>query len=94
MHRPSELEVAAETDGEVIKPALFAVDGQQIGERLGRMIMTAVTGIYDWNLSNLCCRKRGTLLGVTHCDDIRITADGVDCVADCFPLRGGAGACG
>ena len=67
---------------QVIKATLFAVNCQQVGEGLGRMVMTAVTCVDNRNISALCRNKGCTLLGVTHCDDVSISAYDFCCVSN------------
>ena len=43
----AEFQVAAKADREIVKASLFGADRHQIGQRLGRMLMAAVSGIDD-----------------------------------------------
>ena len=47
MHGASELQIPAEAYSNVVEAAFLAMDRQQIGKRLRRMIMAAVSGIND-----------------------------------------------
>lgn len=49
MDRAAELQIAAEADREVVETPLFALDGQQVGQRLRGMGMAAVARIDDRN---------------------------------------------
>ena len=45
MNGTSEFQIAAKANGKAIQTPLLPVDGQQVGEGLGGVLMTAVTGI-------------------------------------------------
>ena len=47
MDGPAETQVAAETDRDPVDMSEFALDGQQVGQGLGRVAVTAVAGIDD-----------------------------------------------
>ena len=49
MHGSSVFEISADTDGEVIKSSRLALDGYKVGERLGGVIVTAVTRVDERN---------------------------------------------
>ena len=49
MNRTSEFQVSAETNGQVIQVSFQGTDSQQIGKRLGRMLMSAVACVDDRN---------------------------------------------
>ena len=59
----------------MIQSALFAFQGQQVGQRLGRVEVTAVTGVDD---RTVCGQRRSlcrTGNRMAHDQDIRIAAD-------------------
>ena len=93
MHGAPEFQVTAESHGEVFKPALLAINGQQVCQRLGGMIVPAVPGIYDGDARVHCGDQRRTLLGVAHGDDVGVAADNLCRVGNAFSL-GGRGALG
>ena len=45
MYGTSKFQVAAETDRHVVQSAFQRADGQKVCQRLGRMLMTTVSGI-------------------------------------------------
>ena len=90
----AELEVAAEADGQVIEAALFAVDGEKVGQRLGGVVVTAVARVDDGDLRVHGGDQRRALLGVTHGDDVSIAADSAHRVGNALALGGGRAACG
>ena len=47
MDGAAEFQIAAQTDGQVIEAAFLAMDGQEIGEGLGRVIVPSVAGVDD-----------------------------------------------
>ena len=95
MHRAAELEVAAQADGEVVEAAALAADGQEVGERLGRVVVAAVARVDDGH-RRVHGRYHGrALLGVAHGDDVGVAADDADSVRHALALsRGGAASLG
>ena len=90
--RSAVFQIAAETYREVIKRTLFAVDGQQVGERLRGMKMSAVSRIYQRH-RRVHRRYHGSpLLRVAHGDYVGVAVDYLYCVGESLALRGGAGA--
>ena len=75
MDGAAELEVAAEADRHVVETPLFALDRQQVGQRLRRVAVAAVTGIDDRYPGILRGHERRPLLEVAHGDDVREAAD-------------------
>ena len=49
MDRAAEFQVAAETDGKIAQPSFQGTDGMQVGQGLGRMLMSAVAAVDDRN---------------------------------------------
>ena len=47
MHGTSEFQVAAQTDGEIVKASLQGTDRKKVGESLCGMLVTAVARIDD-----------------------------------------------
>ena len=75
MYGTSEFQVAAETDLHVVQSAFQRADCHKVCQRLGRMLMTTVSGI-DYRNGRIftgyeCC----TFLGMTHCTDVGEAAD-------------------
>ena len=89
MHRATEFEVAAETDGEVFKASHLAVDGQKVGERLRGVVVTAVACVDDGHERVHGRHQRRALLGVAHGDDIAVTAHGAHGVRHALALGSG-----
>ena len=85
----AELEVAAEAHGQVVEAPLFTVDGEKVGQRLGRVVVTAVARVDDGDLGVHGGDQRRALLGVTHGDDVSIAADGAHRVGNALALGGG-----
>ena len=89
MHRATEFEVAAETDGEVFKASHLAVDGQKVGERLRGVVVTAVACVDDGHERVHGGDQRRALLGMAHGDDVAVAAHGADRVRHALALGGG-----
>ena len=75
VYRPTEFQVAAETNLQMIQMPLALPYGQQIDHGLGGVVMSAVPGIDHRNPGIHGSPQRRTLLGMPHGDDVRITAD-------------------
>ena len=86
MDGSSELEVTAETDGEVVDPSLLVSDGEKVGECLRGVIVTAVARIDYRDERVLGCNEGCALLGVTHSDDINVAADYRNGIRNAFAL--------
>ena len=91
MDGPAELEVSAEADGQIVQSALLTVDGEQVSQRLGGVVVTAVTGVDHGDAGSLGSHIGSTLSGVAHGDDVSIAADGLGCVGHALALGGGGG---
>ena len=89
MDRPAKLQVAAEADGQVVEMALFLVDGDEVRQGLGRVVVAAVTAVDHRHQGVLRCHQRRTLLGVAHGDDVAVGADHPDGVRHALALGGG-----
>ncbi len=86
MYRAPELEVTAETDGEVFKASHLAVDGQKVGERLRGVVVTAVAGVDDGHERVHGRHQRRALLGMAHGDDVAVAAHSAHVSATLSPL--------
>ena len=86
MYGSTELEVAAKTDGQIIERSLLALDGQKVCQGLGGMEVTAVTCVDDRHGGNLCRNVGSAFLGMTHSDDIGISAYHADGIRNAFAL--------
>ncbi len=89
MHRAPELEVTAETDGEVFEAAHLAVDGQKVGECLRGVVVAAVACVDDGHERVHGRHQRRALLGVAHGDDIAVTAHGAHGIRHALALGSG-----
>ena len=90
----AEFQVAAQADGQIVEAALLPVDGQQIRQGLGGVVVATVSGVDDGYQRVAGGHQRSTLLGVAHGDDIAVTADGADGVGHALTLGGGGAAGG
>ena len=87
----AEFQIAAETDCKVVQSALQGAYCEKIGQRLGRMLMSAVSGINYGNAGFLTGNHGSTLLGVAHGADVCVAGDDADGVGYAFALGGGRG---
>ena len=95
VYRAAVFQIAAEADGQMVQPPLFPVNGQQVRQGLGGVVVAAVTGIDHGNGGIEGCHKGRALLGVAHGDDIRVAADDPCRVGYALPFcAGGAGCLG
>ena len=90
MDSASELEVAADTDRHVVESALDGADRHQVGECLGRVLMSSVAGVDDRDLRDKRGNVRRAFLRVTDCRNIREAGDDTDRVRYALTLRGRA----
>ena len=74
-------------------PVLIA-DRQKVSQRLGRMLVSAVSGIDHRDRRMLAGYHRRALFRVSHGADIRIAGNGADRIGNAFSLCGRAGVCG
>ena len=86
MYRAAKLQVAAETNGQVVQTALAAADGHHVQQGLGGVAVAAVTGIDHRDLAVKGSAQRGPLFGVAHGGNIRIAADNADGIRNGFTL--------
>ena len=89
MDRPAKLQVTAEADGQVVEMALFLVNGDEVRQGLGGVVVAAVTGVDHRHQGVLRCHQRRALLGVAHGDDVAVGADHPDGVRHALALGGG-----
>ena len=59
MDRPAKLQIAAEADGQVVEMALFLVDGDEVRQGLGGVVVAAVTGVDHRHHESACEATRG-----------------------------------
>ena len=93
MNGASEFQVAAQTDGQVVQVTLQAVNGHQVGQCLGRMLVTAVARIDDRNRGIHRSDHRRTFLWMTHGSDVCKAADDTDGVSNAFTFSSGGRIC-
>ena len=86
MYRAAKLQVAAETNGQVVQTALAAADGHHVQQGLGGVAVAAVTGIDHRDLAVKGSAQRGPLFWVAHGGNIRIAADNADGIRNGFTL--------
>ena len=85
------LQIAAQTDGQMIQTAQFPVNGQQIRQSLGGMEVTAVTGVDHRDGCGSGSDLGRTLLGMAHGNDVSVVADGLCGIGHAFTLGSGGG---
>ena len=90
MDGAAKLQIAAQTNGQIIQPAHAAADGHQVGQGLGGVLVTTVTGVDHRNAGVAGSTQRCALLGVAHGNDIGIAGHHPDGVGHALAL-GGAG---
>ena len=86
MNRSTEFEVAAKSDRQVVEASYFTLYGEQIGQRLGRVVVTAVTCIDNRHVTLHRGNQRSTFLRVTHCDNVGISTYNRNRVRNAFAL--------
>ena len=89
MHGTAELQVTAEAHRQIVHMAFFLVNGHQVRQRLGGVVVAAVTGVDHRHQRVLRCHQRRALLGVAHGDDVAVGADHPDGVRHALALGGG-----
>ena len=95
MYGAAEFQVTAQTDGKIIQIAVEAADGLQVGQGLGGMLMSTVTGIDHGDQGFLCGYHGSAFLGMAHSADVRIAGDDADGIGYTFSLGcGRAGSIG
>ena len=85
----AELQVAAQADGQALEGVLAAPDGQQVGQGLGGMVVSAVTCVDDGHACTAGSNNGSAFLGMTHDDDVSVAADGLNGVRQALTLSGG-----
>ncbi len=91
MHRAAKLQVTAQPYRQAVELAFLRLDGEQVGQRLGGVVVPAVTGVDDRDARMHRGHGGRALLGVAHGDDVRIAAHRADGVCHALPLGSGAG---
>ena len=89
----AKFQVAAKADGQMIQAALFAGNGEQVGEGLGGVLMAAVTCIDDGHRRKLAGDHGRTLFMMAHGNNGGIAAHHPHRIGHGFAL-GGAGVAG
>ena len=87
MYGTAEFQVTAQTNGKIIQIAVEAADGLQVGQGLGGMLMSTVTGIDHGNQGFLCGYHGSAFLGMAHSADVRIAGDDADGIGYTFSFR-------
>ena len=90
----AELQVTAQTYGQVFKTALFAPDGQKVRQSLGGVVVTAVAGIDHGDTCLADGHHRSAFLGMAHGNDVSVAANGAHSISHALALSGGGGGCG
>ena len=90
MDGAAKLQIAAQTNGQIIQSAHAAADGHQVGQGLGGVLVAAITGVDHRNAGVAGGTQRCALLGVAHGNDIGIAGYHPDGVGYALAL-GGAG---
>ena len=89
MHGTAELQVTAEAHRQIVHMAFFFVNGHQVRQRLGGVVVSAVAGVDDRHQRVHGRHQRRALLGVSHGDDIAVGADHPDGIRHALALGGG-----
>ena len=88
VHRPAELEIAAETDGQMIQPPLALANGHQVNHGLGGVSVAAIACIDNGHTRIHGRPQRRALLGVAHGNDVCIVAYHAGGIGHRFALAG------
>jgi len=88
VHGAAKLQIAAETDGQVVQAALALADGHHVQQRLGGVAVAAITGIDDRDAAVAGGTQRGALFGVAHGGNVSHAADHADGISHGLPLAG------
>ena len=92
MHRSAVDEVAAKTDGQMIQTTLFTFQGEQVGQGLCRVQVSAVASVDDRTVRRQSSCFCSTSNRMPHHENIRIVADNLCGVFQGFAL-GNRGIC-
>ncbi len=87
--RAAETEIAAETDGDPVDVAELALDREQVGKRLRRVAVGAVSGVDDRHAGHFRGHQRRALDGMAHRDDVGEAAHHAHGVLHGLPLADG-----
>ena len=87
MYRATKLQITAETDRQVIQTSLLTTDGQKVRKCLCGVGVAAVASVDDRYVGIVRGHQRGTLLAVTHSDNIGKATDNTHRVGYGLTLR-------
>ena len=75
MYGATESQVSRKADSKIFQCTLSFYDRVQIKQRLSRMLVCTITGIYHRNVHHFCCIAAGAFDGTAHDDDVGILGD-------------------
>ncbi len=93
MNSTTEFQVAAKPDREMIEASFQAADRQKICQRLGRMLMSTITGVDDRNAGMCGSNHRSTFFWMTHGADVCKAGNDADRIGNAFSFGCGRGTC-
>ena len=82
-----ELQITAQSDGEILEPALDLADRRHIGQCLRRMLVPAVAGVYHRNGRVQRSDVRCAFFGMPYRGNVCKTGDDADGIRYAFSLR-------
>ena len=89
VNRAAVFQVTAQTDGQIIQPAHFPGNGQQVRQGLGGVVVTAVSGVDYGDGGSLRGHERSALFRMPHGDDVSVAAENLGGVGYAFALGSG-----
>src|SRR5574344_1879420 len=84
MYGSTEFQVAAKTVCSILETSFEALNGQDVCQRLGRVLMTAISCINQWDRYIAACHAGSSLFGVTHHNNIGVTFDCPNGIGNAF----------
>ena len=93
MNGTTEFQVTTEANRKMIEAPFQAADRQKVCQCLGRMLMSAITGVDDRDTGMCSCDHRRTFLWMAHGADICKTGNNADRIGNAFSLGSGRGTC-
>ena len=87
MYGTSKLQIATQTNREIIQSSFLPQDCKQVCQCLCRMVMSAIPRIDNRHATHHGSTHRRAFLRMTHCDDICIAAYHSCCIAHALALR-------